>query len=382
MPTLVHDLPGGAPRMSQRSVGFLATLVGGEVLIDRGEPTAARPGRLVHRPTRTRALGHRSSSPRLCELFGENGVVVKRQDVGMTKRARYSEYKDRYTNVTFELSDEGILFMQCHTNGDSLVWSWEAHDGMSDAFADIAGDREIKVLIHTGTGRELQRQLGSGAGGSTTKPIYLAMDGQEGLMQLDEKAWYGRMLVEHPRGRGAGHQRGERSVQHPCRGSAAERHRAGVGQRVLPGPGALPVRSGARGRITRALADARRSEPRPIDAPHGEAGPQEALDWGVVAEVLPQDQLVDRAWEIARDLALRPPLVLRYTRQLFMQSFKRAFLDELDHGLARETYAQRQFFPQGGGMRGLDRAWDQEPGPTDDAPELHLAASGRAHVVT
>jgi N-acyl-D-aspartate/D-glutamate deacylase len=47
MPELVHDLPGGAPRLSQRSVGFLATLVAGEVLIDRGEPTSARPGRLV-----------------------------------------------------------------------------------------------------------------------------------------------------------------------------------------------------------------------------------------------------------------------------------------------------------------------------------------------
>jgi enoyl-CoA hydratase/carnithine racemase len=88
---------------------------------------------------------------------------------------------------------------------------------------------------------------------------------------------------------------------------------------------------------------------------------QEALDWGVVAEVMPPDQLLDRAWEIARDLALRPPLVLRYTRQLFTQSWKRAFLEELGHGLARETYAQRQFFPQGGGMRGLDRAWDQQP---------------------
>ena len=26
-----------------------------------------------------------------------------------------------------------------------------------------------------------------------------------------------------------------------------------------------------------------------------------------------------------------------------------------------ETYAQRQFFPMGGGMRGLDRPWDQGP---------------------
>jgi hypothetical protein len=53
--------------------------------------------------------------------------------------------------------------------------------------------------------------------------------------------------------------------------------------------------------------------------------------------------------------------VLRYTRTLFTQDLKRAFLDELSHGLARETYAQRQFFPVGGGMRPLDRAWDEEP---------------------
>jgi hypothetical protein len=70
----------------------------------------------------------------------------------MANRTRYSEYQNRYANYRFELTDDGILFMQCHTEGDSLVWSWQAHDDMSDAFADIAGDREIKVLIHTGTG--------------------------------------------------------------------------------------------------------------------------------------------------------------------------------------------------------------------------------------
>src|SRR5262245_55070476 len=70
----------------------------------------------------------------------------------MARRTRYSEYKDRYANYKFEVTDDGILFMQCHTDGGSLVWDWRAHDEMSDAFADIAGDREIKVLIHTGTG--------------------------------------------------------------------------------------------------------------------------------------------------------------------------------------------------------------------------------------
>ena len=78
----------------------------------------------------------------------------------MAKRSRYAEYQNSYANYKFELTDDGILFMQCHTDGESLVWSWKAHDEMSDAFADIAGDREIKVLIHTGTGENYNANWG------------------------------------------------------------------------------------------------------------------------------------------------------------------------------------------------------------------------------
>ena len=112
----------------------------------------------------------------------------------MAKRARFAEYKDRYDNYRFELSEEGILLMQCHTGGGSLVWDWKAHDEMSDAFADIAGDREIKVLIHTGSGEDYNAHWGPSP---VEKPLYHAMDGEKGLVKLDEKAWYGRMLIEN-----------------------------------------------------------------------------------------------------------------------------------------------------------------------------------------
>ena len=49
MPEVVHDLPTGARRLSQRSVGIKATLVSGEVLIENGEHTGALPGRLLRR---------------------------------------------------------------------------------------------------------------------------------------------------------------------------------------------------------------------------------------------------------------------------------------------------------------------------------------------
>ena len=47
MPTLRFDLPGGEKRIVQKADGILATLVGGEVTQRAGEPTGARPGRLI-----------------------------------------------------------------------------------------------------------------------------------------------------------------------------------------------------------------------------------------------------------------------------------------------------------------------------------------------
>ncbi len=49
VPVLVDDLPAGGRRLEQKSTGFLATVVGGEVTIDQGERTGATPGRLLRR---------------------------------------------------------------------------------------------------------------------------------------------------------------------------------------------------------------------------------------------------------------------------------------------------------------------------------------------
>lgn len=47
VPRLVDDLPAGGRRLEQRAEGFLATLVNGQVTIDAGRPTGARPGVLL-----------------------------------------------------------------------------------------------------------------------------------------------------------------------------------------------------------------------------------------------------------------------------------------------------------------------------------------------
>jgi N-acyl-D-amino-acid deacylase len=50
MPEVAHDLPAGARRLVQRSRGFAATVVNGEIVLRDGKPTGALPGQLLRGP--------------------------------------------------------------------------------------------------------------------------------------------------------------------------------------------------------------------------------------------------------------------------------------------------------------------------------------------
>ena len=63
---------------------------------------------------------------------------------------------------------------------------------------------------------------------------------------------------------------------------------------------------------------------------------QEALDLGVINEILPHNQLLPRAWELAEELVKQPPLTLRYTRVILTFQLKRIMQDMLGYGLALE----------------------------------------------
>lgn len=46
-PEIVHDFPGGAPRFIQKSIGYKATLVNGQVITENGELTGTRAGEVL-----------------------------------------------------------------------------------------------------------------------------------------------------------------------------------------------------------------------------------------------------------------------------------------------------------------------------------------------
>ncbi len=63
---------------------------------------------------------------------------------------------------------------------------------------------------------------------------------------------------------------------------------------------------------------------------------RQALELGLVNEVLPRDRLLPRAWELAEQLLRQPPLTRRYARVVMTQEIKRLLHDLLGYGLVLE----------------------------------------------
>jgi enoyl-CoA hydratase/carnithine racemase len=286
----------------------------------------------------------------------------------MAKKTRYAEYKDSFANIAFELSDDGILLLRFHTEGGSLQWNAVSHDEVADAFLEVAGDRDIRLVIHTGSGENYNADwaiLAKKAAESSAAAAPAVEPGWAPPLEWhNELGWYGAQMllnlleIEVPI---------IAAVNGPCTmhseiplmcdvvlASETASFQDGPHFRrgMVPGDGQhiiWPMLLGpVRARYFLLTGQT-------IDA-------KQALEWGVVNEVLPADQLLDRAWELGREIAKRPPMATRFTRRLFTQDLKRACLNELSHGITMGVFASRQFYPVGGGMDGMIRAWD-DPDP-------------------
>jgi enoyl-CoA hydratase/carnithine racemase len=66
---------------------------------------------------------------------------------------------------------------------------------------------------------------------------------------------------------------------------------------------------------------------------------REALDLGVVGEVLPRDELLPRAWELATRWASFSSAALRGTRAVLTREWRRLLSEQLHTGLTHEAFA-------------------------------------------
>ncbi len=244
----------------------------------------------------------------------------------------FDQYAHKYQTVRMERRD-GILQITLHTNGGPLQWGSLPHEELPQVFGDIGSDRENRVVIMTGTGNSFSGPRGSAQGRPRRTPLEWDKTYWEGKHLLTNLLDIQVPMISAINGPALRHSELPLLCDIVLASEDTSFQDSGhFMSGLIPGDGmhvVYPMLLGMnRGRyflLTGQTIDARK-----------------ALELGLVAEVLPREQLLPRAWELAEQLAQQPPLVLRYSRVLLTQHIKRLMHDLLGYGLALEGMGSAQ----------------------------------------
>lgn len=222
-----------------------------------------------------------------------------------------------------------------HTDGSDLIWGFAPHQELGYCFGDIASDPENKVVIFTGSGDTFihREDLGGGQVDAKAWGEHVLPDAKRLLMNLLEIQAPMIAVVNGPATVHA-------ELALLCDIVLAAEH--SVFQDAPHYPSGLVPGDGVHV-VWQMLLGLNRG--RYFLMTGQQLSAHEALQLGVVNEVMPQAQLLDRAWALARLIRARPPLTTRLTREAMLMQVKRAMLDQLPYGLALEGLAACDYWP-------------------------------------
>jgi enoyl-CoA hydratase/carnithine racemase len=251
--------------------------------------------------------------------------------------SHFADYADKYSSIQLERTD-GILQMTLHTHGEPLRWGPVIQSELVDAFTEIGADRDNRIIIFTGTGSEF-----SGPRAEPGKSFYREVSPHIDADLLDRTHWNAhrimtRMLdIEVPM-LGIVNGPAMRHSELPLMcdiviaaddATFEDTAHFKIASQV-PGDGLNIVYTLLLG-LNRARYFMLTGQI--IDA-------QAAKDLGLVAEVMPREKLLPRAWELARELAQKNDLLLRYTRVALIQPLKNWMQRDVMYHLALESLAK------------------------------------------
>jgi enoyl-CoA hydratase/carnithine racemase len=244
---------------------------------------------------------------------------------------QFSDYKDKYHCINFERDDNGVLEMTMHTRGGPAKWGTSLkslHAELGHAFRDVANDDENRIVILTGTGDSFIEEMDPEENFHEQSLAHMWIRiHEEGLALLNNLLAIPVPMIAAVNGPALIHA----ELAALCDIVLAAPHAefadlAHVPGGAIPGDGVhviWPMLLGPnRGRYFLLT---------------GERIPaEEARQIGVVGEVVESERLMDRARELAADLAAKPTVLLRHTRTVLARDLRRRMLDELPSGLAHE----------------------------------------------
>ena len=241
----------------------------------------------------------------------------------MSKRPKYF---DQYETIAFERTESGVLTVRLHSNGGPVVYSENHHHDWVGAFWDIGTDQDNKAVVLTGTGDKFIGDFGWNLmiNSPADYDRYVFGDGRRMLRNL--------LDIEVPiiaAVNGPATIHSELAVLSDitlAADTAIFQDMPHIPLMTVPGDGIaivwMELLGPNRGRYFLLTGQ--------------QLTAQEALDLGVVNEVLPPDKLMPRAMELAEKMASLPPLTARYSRVVMTHRLKRLLDEGLGYGLALE----------------------------------------------
>ena len=240
--------------------------------------------------------------------------------------SRFDTYRDSFSNARLTRSQTGVLEVVLHTDGGTLVFNGHAHEQFVDLFHAIGSDPDNRVVILTGSDDAFMETISPEGFDFFTPQGYdkIYREGRKVLMNiLDIEA----PLIAAVNGPARLHSEyillADIVLATP---STVFQDNPHFEFGIVPGDGVhllwQEVIGSVRGRyfiLTRQELDA-----------------ETAKEWGAVNEIVPANELLPRAHEIAEGLAKLPPLTTKYTRIALTQKLRRIIDEGVTLGLALE----------------------------------------------
>src|SRR5258705_4905505 len=237
------------------------------------------------------------------------------------------DYFAAYRSLKLTRDSEGVLVAEFHSNGGPFTFSAQDHTELVDAFYRIAQDRANKIVILTGAGGDFIPGIDFPSFGNVSDPGVWSQVHDEGVQVLENLANIRVPVIAAIEGRAHVHSEYALLANVIIAGEGATFHDVPhFAGGIVPGDGiftAWSYRAGA-GRAETFLLN-----PQALTARTG-------IEWGGVAEVVPNGKALSRARELAKLYLKAPEVTRRNTRVHFMQPLKERIVREVGYGLSLE----------------------------------------------
>jgi enoyl-CoA hydratase/carnithine racemase len=247
-------------------------------------------------------------------------------------------YFTAFKNFEFTRTPSGVLTVRFHTDGGPATFSGQMHADLPRVLYEIGQDRGNRVLVVTGAGDRFMADIDGASLDDPTRPAAWDKTTAEGRRVMQRLVDLEMPIVAAVNGPATVHSEyvlvadiviaADTTVftdfPHPAFG-------------LVPGDGIFLAWEETIG-LNRA---------RYLTLTQGSFTAQQAEQWGAVAEVLPLDQVLPRAQELAETLAAKPQLLSRYLALTVRQRLSRRMAEAYQLGSALE------------GLTGADLAYQQ-----------------------